>query len=161
MLCTCLLIYDDQNVFPGVTANFTKKTTFKTQLEGKNSKGRSLSFHFFRFYHGIILSDFTIFLSTGTISGYETSLSLGQYIKVSVWDFPVKTKQTRLISYLLYGLVIMDLSLRPIKTNTWWVDNFKTTATSTQRVVNLRPRYGQMTLVSECPFWQLSIDHNI
>ena len=68
MLCTCLLIYDDQNVFPGVTANFTKKTTFKTQLEGKNSKGGSLSFHFFRFYHGIILSDFTIFLSTGTIS---------------------------------------------------------------------------------------------
>lgn len=61
MLCTCLLIYDDQNVFPGVTANFTKKTTFKMQLEGKNSKGRSLSFHFFRFYHGIILSDFTIF----------------------------------------------------------------------------------------------------
>ena len=56
MLCTCLLIYDDQTFFPGVTVNFTKKTTFKTQLEGKNSKGRSVSFHFFRFYHGIILS---------------------------------------------------------------------------------------------------------
>ena len=29
--------------------------------------------------------------------------SLGQYIKTSVWDFPVMTEWTRLISYLLNG----------------------------------------------------------
>ena len=31
-------------------------------------------------------------------------MSLGQYIKAEVWDFPVMTERTRLISYLLYGL---------------------------------------------------------
>ena len=46
-----------------------------------------------------------------------TSLSLGQYIKVSVQDFSVITEQTKLISYLLDGLFIMDLSLQSIKTN--------------------------------------------
>ena len=48
MLSTCLLIYDDQKFFPGVTANFTEKRRLKPQL---NSKGRNLSFHFFRFYY--------------------------------------------------------------------------------------------------------------
>ena len=35
------------------------------------------------------------------------------------------TEQTRSISYLLYGLFIMDLSLRSIKTNNWSADKFK------------------------------------
>ena len=49
----------------------------------------------------------------------------GQYIKASVWDFPVMTEQSRLISYLLYDLFIMDLSLQSIKTTKWSADNFK------------------------------------
>ena len=48
-----------------------------------------------------------------------------QYIKELVWDFPVLTEWTRFISYLLYGVFIMDLSLWPIKTNNWSADNFK------------------------------------
>ena len=50
-----------------------------------------------------------------------------QYIKALVWDFPVMTEWTRFISYLFYGLFIMDLSLQPIKTNNWSADNFKKT----------------------------------
>ena len=42
-----------------------------------------------------------------------------------VWDFPVMTKWTRLISYLLYGLFIVDLILQSIKTNNRSADNFK------------------------------------
>ena len=45
-------------------------------------------------------------------------LLLGQYVKAEVArDFLVMTERTRLISYSLYGLFIMDLSLRSIKTN--------------------------------------------
>ena len=40
------------------------------------------------------------------------------------------TEQTRLISYLSYGLFIMDLSLRSIKTNNWSADKFKKQVTS-------------------------------
>ena len=40
---------------------------------------------------------------------------ISDYIKAKVWDFLVMTKQTRLISYLLHGLFIMDPSLRSIK----------------------------------------------
>ena len=32
-----------------------------------------------------------------------TERKRGQYIKVEVWDFPVMTEWTRLISYLVYG----------------------------------------------------------
>ena len=40
-------------------------------------------------------------------------------------------KKKGLISYLLYGLFIMDLSLRSIiKTNNWLVDNLKRHVTS-------------------------------
>ena len=53
-------------------------------------------------------------------------------------------------------LFIMDLSLRSIETNNWSVDNFKK-----QWVVHLRLQYNQVTLVSGCPFWQLSVDHNM
>ena len=53
-----------------------------------------------------------------------TSLSLGQYC---LSDFPVTTKKTRLISYFLDGLFIMDLSLRSIKTNNWSADTLKNT----------------------------------
>ena len=45
-----------------------------------------------------------------------TSLSLGQYIKAEVWDFPVMTERTRLISYLLYGLFSAILKKNTIKT---------------------------------------------
>ena len=45
----------------------------------------------------------------------STSLSLGQYIKAEVWDFPVMTERARLTSCLLYGLFIMDLSLQSRK----------------------------------------------
>ena len=45
-----------------------------------------------------------------------TSLSLGQYIKVSVWDFPAMTERTSLISYLLYGLFSAILKKNAIKT---------------------------------------------
>ena len=48
-----------------------------------------------------------------------------QYIKAEVWDFLVMTEWTRLISYLLFGLFIMELSLRSMKTNNWSADNFK------------------------------------
>ena len=34
-----------------------------------------------------------------------TERQRGQYIKAEVWDFPVMTEWTRLISYLLYGLL--------------------------------------------------------
>ena len=51
----------------------------------------------------------------------------GQYIKDEVWNFPVMTERTRLVIYLLYGLFIMNLSLRSIKTNNWSADNFKKT----------------------------------
>ena len=48
-----------------------------------------------------------------------------QYIKASVWDFPVMTERKRLICYLLYDLFIMDLSLLSVKTNNWSADNLK------------------------------------
>ena len=54
-----------------------------------------------------------------------TEQKWGQYIKAIVWDFPVITEQMRLISYLLYGLFIMDLGLQSIKTNNWSADDFK------------------------------------
>ena len=57
-------------------------------------------------------------------------VSLSQCIKAEVWDFHVMTEWTRLISYLLNGLFIMDLSLRSIKTNNWSADNFKKKVTS-------------------------------
>ena len=81
------------------------------------------------------------------------------YIKASVWDFPEMTEWTRLITCLLYGLFIMDLSLQSIKTNNWPADNFKKCITSMSCTFELW--YSQVTLVSRCPFWQLSIDHNM
>ena len=39
-------------------------------------------------------------------------------------------EQMRLISYLLYGLFIMDLGLQSIETNNWSVDNFEKHVTS-------------------------------
>ena len=45
-------------------------------------------------------------LLTSSIQSLQGNLSprRGQYIKAGVWDFPVMTERTRLISYLLYGL---------------------------------------------------------
>ena len=78
----------------------------------------------------------------------------GQYMKAEIWDFPVMAEQTKLIlSYLLYGLSILDLSLRSIKTNNW--------SASPQWVLHLSQRYNQATLVRGYPFWQLSIDNNM
>ena len=79
-------------------------------------------------------------------------------IKSQVWDFPVMTEWTRLISYLLHGLFIMDLSLQSIKTNNWSADYFKKLVTSMS--CTLASRYSQVTLVSGYPFWQFLIDHN-
>ena len=62
----------------------------------------------------------------------------------------VMTKQTRSISYLLYGLFIMDLSLRSIKTNNWSADKFKKQVTSMS--CTLEPAIQAMTLVNGCPF---------
>ena len=80
-------------------------------------------------------------------------------IKAWVWDFPVMTERTRLISYLLYGLFIMDLSLRSIKTNNWSADKCKKLVTSMS--CTLDSRYSQVTLISGYPFWQFLIDHNM
>ena len=46
------------------------------------------------------------------------------YSKAEVSDFSAMIGRTRLISYLLYDLFIMDLSLLSMKTNDWLVDNF-------------------------------------
>ena len=62
----------------------------------------------------------------------------------------VITEQTRSISYLLYGLFIMDLSLRSIKTNNWSADKFKKHVTSMS--FTLEPAIQAMTLVNGCPF---------
>ena len=62
----------------------------------------------------------------------------------------VMNKQTRSISYLLYGLFIMDLSLRSIKTNNWSADKFKKQVTSMS--CTLEPAIQAMTLVNGCPF---------
>ena len=61
------------------------------------------------------------------ISDQGLDLSLSQHIKTEVWDFPVMTKWMRLISYVFFGLSIMDLSLWSIKTNNWSADNCKKT----------------------------------
>ena len=68
---------------------------------------------------------------------------------------------TRLISYVLYGLFIMDLNLRSIKTNNWSANNLQKKNMPPQWVVHLSLRYSVMALVSGYPFWQLSIDHNL
>ena len=53
----------------------------------------------------------------------------------------------------------MDLGLQSIKTNNW--SRITSKNTSPQWVVHLSLQYSQVTLVSEYPFWQLSIDHNM
>ena len=71
----------------------------------------------------------------------------------------VMTEQTRSISYSLYGLFIMDLSLRSIKTNNWSADNFWFHVTSMS--CTLEHVIQAMTLVNGCHFGQLSIDQNM
>ena len=71
----------------------------------------------------------------------------GHYGEISDRGLDVITKRMRLISYLLYGLFIMDLSLRSIKTNQWSADNLKNT--SPRWVVHLtqpRPRHFSLAL---------------
>ena len=94
------------------------------------------------------------------ISDRVLDILIYQYIKAKVGDFPVTTERRWLIdrSYLLYGLIIMDLSLRSIKTNNWPADNFKKTH-------QLNESYTWA--IQSCdtgqrmPFWQLKIEHNI
>ena len=71
----------------------------------------------------------------------------------------VMTAQTRSISYLLYGLFIVDLSLRSIKTNNRSTDNFKNHVSSMS--CTLEPAIQAMTLVNGYHFSQLSIDQNM
>ena len=56
------------------------------------------------------------------------------------------TERTRLVIYLLYGLFIMNLSLRSIKTNNWSADDFKKHVTSMS--CTLEPALSQVPLVS-------------
>ena len=102
-------------------------------------------------------------LLTSSVQSLQGNLRLRPWcidwaIKSQVWDFPVMTQWTRLISYLLHGLFIMDLSLQSIKTNNWSADYFKKLVTSMS--CTLASRYSQVTLVSGYPFWQFLIDHN-
>ena len=62
--------------------------------------------------------------------------------------FPCMTERTRLISYLLHGLFIMDQSLRSIKTNNWSAGNFKKHVTSNEFYTWARDRI----------MWQWSAD---
>ena len=82
----------------------------------------------------------------------ERGLGVCQYVKAEVWDFPVMTEWTRLISYLLYGLFVMDLSLRSIKTNNWSVDNFKkkTHHLSEVHTCTIRWHWSADTLFDSC-----------
>ena len=69
------------------------------------------------------------------------------------------TERTRLVIYLLYGLFIMNLSLRSIKTNNWSADNFKKHVTSMS--CTLEPALQSGATGQRIPFRQLSIDRNI
>ena len=77
-------------------------------------------------------------------------------MKDKVWNFPVTTERTRLISYLLYGLLLWTWACDQLKPTTG--QRIALTNTSPQWVVHLSPRCSQVTLVSGYPFWQLSID---
>ena len=91
----------------------------------------------------------------------------GHYREISDWihqgrglrDFPVMTKQSRLISYWWYDLFIMDLILGSVKPTTGQQITFKKHVTSMSCQMSLQ--YSHVTLVSRYPFWQPSVDHNI
>ena len=55
----------------------------------------------------------------------------------------------------------MNLSLQSIKTNNWSADNLKKTRQLNELYNKLSRQYSQVTLVSRCFFWQLSIEHNM
>ena len=76
-----------------------------------------------------------------------------------VRDFPVMTKQPRLISYLWYDLFIMDLILGSFKPTTGQRITFKKLVTSMS--CQMSPQYSHVTLVSRYPFWQPSVDRNM
>ena len=89
------------------------------------------------------------------------------YREISDWihqgrglrDFPVMTKQSRLISYWWYDLFIMDLILGSVKPTTGQRITFKKHVTSMSCQMSLQ--YSHVTLVSRYPFWQPSVDHNM
>ena len=122
-------------------------------VSGNNQCIRMCNIHTILLYH----------LLTSSVQSLQGNLRLRPWcidwaIKSQVWDFPVMTEWTRLISYLLHGLFIMDLSLQSIKTNNWSADYCKKLVTSMS--CTLASRYSQVTLVSGYPFWQFLIDHN-
>ena len=82
----------------------------------------------------------------------------GQHIKAVLWDFPIMNKQTRLISYYM-AFSLWTWAFNQLKPTTG--QRITSKNTSPQWVVHLSLRYSQVTLVSEYPFWQLSIDHNM
>ena len=52
----------------------------------------------------------------------------------------------------------MDLGLQTIKTSNWSADNLENHVTS---ITCKMYTWAQVTQVGECPFWQLSINHNM
>ena len=62
-------------------------------------------------------------------------------------------------THLIWIIGKISLSLRSFKTGHLSADNFKKFSTSMGR--HLSPRCGQVILVSDALFWQLSVDHNI
>ena len=59
------------------------------------------------------------------------------------------TERMRLISYLLYGIFIMDLSLPPIITNQWSADNLKKHFTSMSCSLDPTSSPGHFSLALE------------
>ena len=70
------------------------------------------------------------------------------------------TEWTRLISYLLYGLFIIDRSQRSIETSNWSADSLN------KKTLHLNEMYTWACITvgdtgQRIPFWQLSMDHNM
>ena len=89
--CFCSLGQNGDTIW----INYKFKLPFSTQNR----------YHLYSYYREI--SDFGL--------DELTSLSLSQYIKAEVWEFPVMTERMRLISYLLYGLFSTIVKKNTIK----------------------------------------------
>ena len=81
--------------------------------------------------------------------------------EVNTLRFPraLTTERTMLISYLLYGIFIKDLTLRLNKSNNWLGDNLKKLFTSMS--CTHEPAIHLSDTSQRISFWQLSIYHNI
>ena len=92
----------------------------------------------------IIILTYYLFTESEVITGNYRTEALMHWSsdsEVSTLRFPpaLTTERTRLISYLLNGLFIKDLTLRLNKTNNWLGDNLKNM--SPQWAVRMSPRY--------------------